>query len=124
MRYLAIPALLAATARTFFTSPSGHANLTIGSELELKWEIANKPAPTFVLTLRAENTTPYGFIPGPFGSQIGLYDNGAYSWKVEPIGGDAGFIGPEIFYFIRADWNVTGTSYQNGESIDWFHVVH
>ncbi|KAI0543336.1 hypothetical protein F4679DRAFT_590579 [Xylaria curta] len=137
MRYLAISAL-AATAQAFFTSPApGHPNYTIGTDLVLEWEIVNPPAATFVLTLRAENQTPYDFIPGPFGSQIGLYDlrdvvleeslpltNGTYTWKVEPSGGDETFIGEEVLYFIRADWNVTGTPWGSGGSIDYFRLVN
>ncbi|KAI8627893.1 hypothetical protein F5Y19DRAFT_440264 [Xylariaceae sp. FL1651] len=137
MRYLAISALLAATSRAFFTSPPpGHPNYTIGTDLVLEWEITNPPAATFILTLRAENQTPYGYIPGPFGSQIGLYDlrdvvleealplaNGTYTWKVEPSGGDETFIGPEVLYFIRGDWEVTGTPYENGDSTDYFRLV-
>ncbi|KAJ8122291.1 hypothetical protein ONZ43_g1480 [Nemania bipapillata] len=138
MKCLAIPALLAATARAFFTSPpDGHPNYTIGDELVLEWELDNPPAATFVLTLRAENLTAYAYIPGPFGSQIGLYDlrdvvleealplaNGSYTWKVEPSGGDATFIGPEVYYYLRGDWKVTGTPYSSGASTDYFHLVN
>ncbi|KAI0109204.1 hypothetical protein GGR51DRAFT_513054 [Nemania sp. FL0031] len=138
MRSLAIPILLAATARAFFTSPpDGHPNRTIGTDLVLKWELPNPPAATFVLTLRAENLTAYGYIPGPFGSQIGLYDlrdvvleealplaNGTYTWKVEPSGGDETFIGEEVVYFLRGDWEITGTPYQSGASTDYFHLVN
>ncbi|KAI1748193.1 hypothetical protein F4782DRAFT_534660 [Xylaria castorea] len=130
MRYLAIPALLAVTARAFFTSPApGHPNYTIGTDLVLEWEIANPPEATFVLSLRAENTTPYDYVSGPFGSQMGLYDlrdvvleealpltNGTYTWKVEPIGADGTFIGQEIIYFIMGNWKVTGAS------TDYFHL--
>ncbi|KAI1743062.1 hypothetical protein F4680DRAFT_391642 [Xylaria scruposa] len=138
MKYLAISALLAATAGAFFTSPPpGHRDYKIGTDLVLNWEITNPPAATFVLTLRAENQTAYGYVPGPFGGTIGLYDfrdvvledalpltNGTYTWKVEPSGGDATFIGEEVLYWIRADWNVTGSPWGSGDSIDYFRLVN
>ncbi|KAI0185580.1 hypothetical protein EV127DRAFT_515143 [Xylaria flabelliformis] len=139
MKYLAIPALLAATTQAFFfTSPApGHLNYTVGTDLVLEWEIAVPPAATFVLTLRAENTTPYAYVSGPFGSQ-GLYDlrdvvleealpltaNGAYTWKVEPSGGDETFIGQEVNYYLQANWGVTGIPGPSGASTDYFHLVN
>ncbi|KAI1307169.1 hypothetical protein F5Y03DRAFT_352970 [Xylaria venustula] len=90
-----------------------------------------------MLTLRAENTTPYDYIPGYFGFQRGLYDlryfileeslpltNGKYTWKVEPISGDGTFVGEGIDYSIRGDWDITGTPYQTGASTDYFHLMN
>lgn len=76
MRCLAVPALLAATAEAFWTDPlPGRPTFTIGTDLVLEYTVPNPPpAETFTLTLRAENSTPYAYVPGPFGSTMGLYD--------------------------------------------------
>ncbi|KAJ3570190.1 hypothetical protein NPX13_g5814 [Xylaria arbuscula] len=76
MKYVAVTTLLAANVQAFWTDPlPGHPTFTIGTDLVLEYTVPNTPpAESFIVTLRAENSTPYGYIPGPFGSMIGLYD--------------------------------------------------
>ncbi|KAI1291504.1 hypothetical protein F5Y03DRAFT_376683 [Xylaria venustula] len=128
MKFL-IPTLFAASAQALlgigFTSDIPvDANFTVGTDFALTWKAYDATAnDTFQLSLTGYNTTVESYSPGPFGSQIPNYDtrsvvlaeavpflDESYTWKVEPINGDAVWTGEGFFYYFTAHYPNTWDS--------------
>ncbi|KAI0813819.1 hypothetical protein GGR55DRAFT_546921 [Xylaria sp. FL0064] len=137
MKFLAIPTLFAASAQAllgiaFTNDIPVDGNYTIGTDFVLTWKAYDATAAdTLQISLSAWNSTPSGYSPGPFGSQIPVYDtrdvvlaesvpflDESYNWHVEPINGDPVWSGEEFYYSFTAHFPNTWDSPRA------FHIVN
>ncbi|KAI0431606.1 hypothetical protein F5Y09DRAFT_340451 [Xylaria sp. FL1042] len=136
MKFLAIPTLFAASAQAllgiaFTNDIPVDGNYTIGTDFVLTWKAYDATAAdTLQISLSAWNKTISGYSPGPFGSQIPIYDtreivlaesvpflDESYTWHIEPINGDAAWSGQEFYYSFTAHFPNTWDSPRA------FHIV-
>ncbi|KAI1179897.1 hypothetical protein F4777DRAFT_574722 [Nemania sp. FL0916] len=129
MKFLGALALLASGAHAslgigFTSDIPVDAFYKIGSNFALEWKAYDASATdTFELSISAWNSTPSGYTPGPFGSQIPVYDtvdvvldsnvkflDQKYLWPVNPIDGNGIFVGEEFYYSFTAHFGLTWDS--------------